>query len=162
MAVNRGKAFESKFKQDFQMMDQVSIDRIYDSVSGFRGIKNICDFICYKYPFIFYLECKSILGNTFPLGNLTQYDKLLEKKNKKGVNAGVIIWFIDKQSIVYISIEEFERIKNSGYKSINFNKMINNPDFNIVLIPGKVKRTYVSGDYSILLKIAEEKLNENG
>ena len=38
-----------------------------------------------------YIEAKSCTKNTFNLKKLTQYDKLLEKKNKKGVLAGVLV-----------------------------------------------------------------------
>jgi hypothetical protein len=91
MAENYGKAFEQRFKRDFSKLPNSSIDRIYDTTNGFRGIKNICDFIGYVFPNIFYLECKSIKGNTFPLTNLKQYDKLIVKSGIKGVICGVIL-----------------------------------------------------------------------
>lgn len=91
MAVNRGKQFEAHFKKDFMKLENSSIDRIYDSVSGFKAITNICDFIGYVFPNIFYIECKSIKGNTFPLTNLKQYDKLIAKKGIKGVRVGVVL-----------------------------------------------------------------------
>ena len=56
-----------------------------------RGVSNISDSIAYCYPFHFYLECKSIKGNTFPLSNLKQYDKLIDKRPVKGIRRGVII-----------------------------------------------------------------------
>ena len=71
-------------------MPDPSIDRLYDTTNGFKAIVNISDFIGYSYPNIFYLECKSHLGNTFPLANLTQYDKLTTKVGIKGVRVGVI------------------------------------------------------------------------
>ena len=92
MANNRGKQFEAKLKQDFlASIPESTIDRLYDSVSGYKAISNISDFIGYKKPFIFYLEAKSHQGNTFPIKNLTQYDKLSKKVNIPGVRAGVII-----------------------------------------------------------------------
>jgi hypothetical protein len=91
MATNKGKAFEVKFKSDFSKIEGSTIDRIYDSVSGFKNIKNVCDFIGYVYPRIYYLECKSHKGGTFPLSNFTQYHALLAKKDIKGVVAGAII-----------------------------------------------------------------------
>lgn len=91
MAVNQGKAFEARFKSDFLKVKGASLDRIYDSVSGFKGIKNICDFIGYIFPYAYYLECKSTKQNTFSIQKLTQYDKLIEKKGIKGVNAGAVI-----------------------------------------------------------------------
>ena len=67
MPQNHGKKFEEKLKSDFLKIDGVSKDRLYDPVGGFKGIKNICDYIVYMYPNIFYIECKSHEGNTFPI-----------------------------------------------------------------------------------------------
>lgn len=65
MANNFGKKFEQKMKEDFKKsFPDGTIDRIYDSVSGYKTISNIADFIGYNYPNIFYLECKSHLGRT--------------------------------------------------------------------------------------------------
>lgn len=77
-------------------------------MSGFRNISNVSDIIFYKYPFICYGELKSHKGNTFPIANLTQYDKLLVKKGLKGVRAGVILWFIEKDKVCWVPIETFE------------------------------------------------------
>ena len=77
MANNRGKQFEQKFFRDFKTsFPDGTIDRIYDTTNGYKTISNISDFIGYVYPNILYLECKSHQGNTFPLVNLTQYEKL--------------------------------------------------------------------------------------
>lgn len=91
MGDNLGKKFEVKFKEDFEKIPGSTIDRIYDVTNGYFGLRNICDFIGYVYPTIFYFECKSINGNTFPLSNLKQYDKLITKKGIKGVKAGVVL-----------------------------------------------------------------------
>lgn len=71
MAVNRGKQFEAKFKEDFLKIPDSTIDRLYDSVSGYKSVSNISDFIAYVFPNIFYVECKSHEGNTFPFVKLT-------------------------------------------------------------------------------------------
>ena len=92
MAINRGKQFEAKFKSDFiNTVPNSTIDRLYDSTSGFKAVSNISDFIGYSYPSIMYLECKSHAGNTFPFSNLTQYDKLVRKIGIKGVRVGVVL-----------------------------------------------------------------------
>lgn len=92
MANNLGKKFEQKFKLDFlKTVKNSTIDRLYDTTNGYKTIANISDFIGYSEPNIYYLECKSHLGNTFPLANLTQYDKLAEKVGIPGVRAGVVI-----------------------------------------------------------------------
>lgn len=154
MANNLGKAFEQKFKEDFLKLPNCSIDRIYDSMTGYYGISNICDFIGYIYPNIYYMELKSHKGNTFPLSNLTQYDKLLCKVGIKGVRVGVILWFIEKDKIVYVPLSEITKMKNEGKKSINI-KYLDTQEYKIIEIPSIKKRTFMSSDYSILLNLQE-------
>lgn len=156
MATNRGKEFEVRFKQDFKKIPNSSIDRLYDPTAGFKGIKNICDFIGYVFPYIYYMETKSIKGNTFPFTKLTQYEKLLEKKDIYGSISGAIIWFIEHRKICWVGIEEFERLKNLGYKSINI-KMLNDPNYSVVEIPTKTLRVNLEADYTKLIEIARKK-----
>lgn len=150
MATNKGKAFEVKFKSDFSKIEGSTIDRIYDSVSGYKNIRNVCDFIAYVYPRIYYMECKSHKGNTFPLTNLKQYPDLLRKKGIKGVVAGAIIWFIERDKVIFVPIETFEQLFAEGKKSVNV-KMIGDPNYKILEIPSTKKRTFMDSDYSVLL-----------
>jgi hypothetical protein len=95
MSNNKGKAFEQKFHLDWKKsFPNGTIDRIYDSVSGYKTISNVSDFIGYNYPNIFYLECKSHLKNTWNFSYFTQYDKLKEKVGIPGVRSGVVLWMI--------------------------------------------------------------------
>lgn len=123
MAVNRGKKFEQVIKDAFQNVEGCSIDRLHDQTTGYVGSKNICDFIVYKYPYQYYIECKTIHGNTFPLSNITdtQYNGLLEKSRIKGVIAGVIIWWIDKDVTKFVPIHTIQNLKDNKYKSISYN-----------------------------------------
>ena len=59
MAVNRGKDFEEHIKQAFLQVPDVSVDRLHDQTNGYLGSSNICDFIVYKKPFEYYIECIS-------------------------------------------------------------------------------------------------------
>ena len=122
MAVNRGKQFEKKFKEDFSKIPDSTIDRLYDTTSGYKNISQICDFFAYHYPFCFYLECKSHEGNTFPFVKLTQYEKLKAKVGIKGVRTGVIIWAIDHDLVIYSPISTVTQMMEDGKKSIHFIK----------------------------------------
>lgn len=155
MANNKGKAFEQKFKLDFQQtFPEGTIDRIYDVSSGYKTISNIADFIAYNYPNIFYLECKSHLGNTFPLANLTQYDKLKEKVGKKGIRVGVILWFIDHDTVCYVPVSSITKMKEDGKKSVNI-KMLSANDYKIVTIPSEKKRVFLDSNYSVLADLSD-------
>jgi len=146
--VNRGKQFEGVIKEAFEKIPGISIDRLHDQMSGYTGSFNICDFIVYKYPNQFYIECKSVHGNTLPFSNITdrQWQGLLEKSKIHGVIAGVICWWIDKDVTAFISIQELEECRRNGYKSIRYN---HEPFYinGIVHIPGKKKRVFF--DYFI-------------
>ena len=156
MADNVGKKFEQKLKEDFLKIPGATIDRIYDTTNGFTGIRNICDFIGYRYPNIFYFECKTIKGNTFPLTNLKQYDKLLAKKNIKGVIAGVVLWFYEHDKVLFIPIKTFEKLKENNQKSFNI-KMVGGREYPSIVIPSVKKRTFMDSDYTVLLSMEEDK-----
>ena len=131
MALNKGKGFEANFKQEFEKMGEgAKAIRIYDTENGRMGVRNICDFICYNYPKCFLLECKSHKGNRFPIQSkdkktgefkpFRQYEKLLEYKNVKGMVVGVVIWFYERDTIQFVSIEELEKMINDGKRSIHY------------------------------------------
>lgn len=157
---NHGKIFEGVFKEDWLKIPNADILRLIDSTNGYAKITNPCDFVGYVYPCVYYLECKSTQGNTFPFQRLTQLEKLSKKRDIIGVNAGVIIWFIDHKKVCWVPIEEFIRLKEENYKSINV-KMIGDEKFNILEIPSKEKRVYLESDYSCLIEWANNKLKSN-
>ena len=155
MSTNLGKAFEQRFKLDFiKSFPDGTIDRLVDSVSGFKTVSNVSDFIGYSFPQIMYLECKSCLGNTFPLSNLTQYEKLCTKVGIKGVRAGVILWMRDHDKILYVPISSITKMKKDGKKSVNI-KMLNEDTYKILVIPTEKKRTFLEGDYTVLMQLQD-------
>lgn len=129
--VNRGKDFEAQVQAGFEKIASVSIDRLPDPMAGYAGVKNICDFIVYKKPLQYYIECKSCYGNTFSIysndpkrkyGNITnnQWEGLLEKSKIPGVKAGILLWFIDHDETYWLDIRLLNRWRNAGNKSIPF------------------------------------------
>lgn len=142
MAQNRGKSFESLIKSAFNKVPGVSVDRLHDQTTGYLGSKNICDFIVYKYPHQYYIECKSVHGNTFPFSNITdnQYNGLMDKSKIDGVFAGIIVWFIDKDRTLYIPIQTIDSMREFGGKSISY--QINTGRAGIIEIPGVKKRVF--------------------
>ena len=153
MAVNKGKAWEAKFRTDFmKSFPNGSIDRLYDPVGGYYGINNICDFIAYDFPQIYCLELESHKGNTFPFTCLPQYDKLTSKVGIKGVRAGVVLWFIDHDQVIYAPISTITKMKNDGKKSINVKEL---DDYHLIKLPGQKKRVFVECDYRVLKDLDE-------
>jgi hypothetical protein len=129
--VNRGKDFEGQVYDGFAKIDGVSIDRLPDPMAGYAGVKNICDFLVYKYPNQYYIECKSCYGNTLSIhsndpkrkyGNITnnQWEGLLEKSKIPGVRAGILVWFIDHDETYWIDIRLLQKHRDNGNKSIAY------------------------------------------
>ena len=154
---NKGKEFEEKFKIDFlRTIPNPSLDRLYDPVSGYKAISNISDFIGYSYPNIFYLECKSHLGNTWNFSYFTQYEKLKYKVGIPGVRAGVILWMIEHDVVVYLPTNTVTKMKADGLKSFNVKLLTNNPNnYKFIVVPSIKKRVYMDSDYSFLLNLED-------
>ena len=147
MPANRGKDFEARFMTDFKStVSDAWLFRLKDQMSGFKNAsRNPCDFIAFKSPDLFMLELKSIKGNTFPV-DFRQYDILKEEHDRKisGISIGVIIWFQDHDRILYIPIEKFISLKESGKKSFN----IRHETEGFYEIPSKKLRVFMQSDYS--------------
>ena len=149
MGVNRGKQFEGVIKDALLKIPGTSVDRLHDQTTGFVGSSNICDFIVYRYPTEFYLECKSCHGNTWNLNLLTQtqYEGLLSKSGIKGVVPGVIVWWIDRDVTTFFHIDYIRKLKEEGYKSIHY------ANEKGITIPGKKRRVFFDYDFSEFLGV---------
>jgi hypothetical protein len=152
MARDRGKAFEIKFKEDFQKLNESSIDRLYDVMSGYKAIKQVSDFIAYLYPNIFYIECKSHKGASIPIANITQYESLKTKVDIKGVRSGVVLWLYEKDKVFYIPTKTITKLIEDGEKSIGLRHL---GKYRIIEIPSTKKRVFMDSDYSILHNLEE-------
>ena len=154
MAVNRGKQWEAKLKEDFSKMSGAYIYRVPDQLGGLKGQTGICDFIAYKFPKIFFIEAKTILGNTFPLTNFTQFDKLMSIPNIQGVHRGVMLWFQDHQRVLYVPLLTIAKMKQDGKKSVNI-RTIDSDGYEYLNIPSIQKRVFLDSDYSVMLELPD-------
>lgn len=152
-----GKKFEAQLKKDWLKVEKAHIYRLKDIMSGYKKISNISDFVGYIYPYIFYLEAKTEQSNTLNFSRIRQYDDLKDTIGYFGVNAGVIIWFYNRQKVCYVPIEECVRLKEVlGKKSIHVN-MIGDSNYQVYEIPSILKRVFMDSDYSIMKDIADKK-----
>jgi len=168
MAVNRGKKFEDVFRKSCEQVPDISIDRLHDQTTRFKGSQNICDFIVYRKPYEYYFECKSVHGNTLSIhsnpkpdkdgvlhgfhGNITdkQWTGLLEKSQVKGVFAGVVCWFIDHDVTVFLPIKMLQDLYELGHKSVGVKgdwQQFYGKDWNWHWLGGEKKRVYF--DYNV-------------
>lgn len=153
VSTNYGKKFEEKFKGDFLKLDGSSLDRLYDTMNGYKSIKQISDFIGYVYPNIFYLECKSHKGASVPLSNITQYDNLKKKIGIPGVRSGVVLWLYEKDKVFYIPAKTLVRLKEEdGEKSVGLRHV---DKYRMIEIPSEKKRVFMDSDYSVLLHLED-------
>lgn len=138
MPVSRGKDFEQIIRKAFEAVPDTSVYRLQDSMGGYSGVANICDFIIYRFPYQFFIECKSHYGNTLPLTCITenQMQGMYEMSKISGVHAGVIVWFIDKDVTYYKDIRKVVALKEMGAKSLRFD----DPD--VIQITGTKKRVF--------------------
>lgn len=124
-------------------------------MSGFKVTsRNPCDFIAFYGGILYLIELKSHLGNTFPLANLTQYDKLAHYAGKPGVRAGMVIWFIDHDKVAYVPAREIGKMMADGKKSVNV-KMLSEKSYDILEVPSSKKRVFMDSDYSVMKDLGE-------
>lgn len=152
MAKNYGKEFEQKFKEDFLKIENSTLDRLYDTMNGYKSISQVSDFIGFVKPNIFYLECKSHRGASIPMDNITQYDKLKKKVGIPGVRTGVVLWLIDKDTVMYVPMSTLTQLKDDGEKSVGIRHI---GKYNIKLVPSVKKRVFMDSDYSVLLNLSD-------
>ncbi len=151
--VNRGKDFENKIREAFERVPECSVDRLHDQMSGYAGSSNICDFIVYRKPYQLYLECKACYGNTLNFHNITdnQWKGLLKKSEIDGVIAGVVIWFIEHDTTVFIPIQSLESHRQAGAKSVSAKTGYSDYGMNWILLPGEKKRVFFEYEAGLFL-----------
>lgn len=151
---NLGKKFEEVFKENWKKcFPNTFIFRLRDQMTGYKETsQNPCDFICFPGNNILYmLECKEHRGASIPFSAIPQYERLLNYKNTPNVVAGCIIWFSEKDLVVFVPILEMEKMVLDGRKSIGI-KMLKEKLYNIIEIPSEKKRVFLDSDYSVLQK----------
>ena len=146
--MNRGKKFESIFKDCVQKLDDTYCLRLYDTMNGFNGIANPCDYIVFRRNILYLCELKSTQNNVLNFENNirnVQWDGLSEASKIQGVKCYIICWFTEKQITKACDITELIKHKSEGHKSISYATNIG------ITIPAKVKRVYCEYDFNPLL-----------
>ena len=149
-----GKSFEKRFKIDWiNTFPNSSITRLYDTTAGYKTIKNKCDFICYVYPFQFFIECKAHAGASLPLGNITQYEDLVKESGKPGIRAGIILWLYEKDKVYYVPIQTIKKLKENNIKSVGLKTF--NQKYDIIEIPAKKLVRFMQCDFSCMMNLED-------
>ena len=154
MSVNRGKSFEDEVRSALECVSGLYVQRLYDPQGGYAGVANPCDFICYQRPQFYMLECKSTHENTLAIyspnpkkkyGAIsnTQWEGMLAA-TQYGVVAGVLCWWIDRDTTRFLPIQELAKIRDSGAKSVRYDANVPNS----LEIAGAKKRIYFDYDFT--------------
>lgn len=156
-----GKKFEDRFKHDYQRcFPGTLIYRLPDQMNGYKETSgNPCDFLTYPGNCILMVECKAHKGASIPFSVIPQYERMLDYKGLDKTYIGVIIWFYEKDIVIWVSIEEMEKMVLDGEKSIGL-RMIDSKKpykkaYNIIAIPSKKLRVFMETDYNYLVKELE-------
>jgi recombination protein U len=102
---NDGKKFEEDFRKSTP--PEVFVHRVKDAGSQGQhlfGVRNICDYIVYRQPWLHLWELKSHKGKSIPFGALTdtQLAALAEHGTKPGVKTAFIFNFRDLGETWYV------------------------------------------------------------
>jgi hypothetical protein len=153
-----GKKFEDRFKKDYQRcFPNTMLYRLPDQQSGYAGggSSNPCDFMCYPGSCVLMVECKAHKGASIPFTAIPQYERQLDYKGLYKTYPGVVVWFYEKDIVIWVSIEEMEKMVLDGEKSIGL-RMIDSEkpykkQYNILTLPSTKLRTFMETDYKYLV-----------
>lgn len=155
--MNRGKDFENVVRKAFEEVEGVSIDRFNDNTAGFMGVRGISDFVVYKTPFEYYIECKVTESTSLPFSNITknQWESLEKKHQIDGVCAGVLCWFINEDLTIFFPITTLNKVKELGRRSINC-KICQENLFPYLVLKGEKKKVFYDYDMTYFFRMMED------
>lgn len=157
MSRDLGKKFEDSFKKQWaDTFPGTFLYRLPDQMNGYKeSSENPADFFCFPVEACFLVvECKSHKGASIPFNAIPQYERLLEYKGRKNTYPGVLVWFYEKDKILWVSIEEAEKMVLDGEKSIGL-RMLDQDyknKYNILDIPATKLRVFMKPDYEWLVE----------
>lgn len=161
MTESDGKKAEKKIREWLDKPEQgYSFDRIPDQTSGFYGSSNICDFTCFKSPYMFYIESKSTEHDRFDFSMLTQvqHDGLLAKSKIDKCFGLVTVLFLYYKRAFIIDIKDIEKAEDAGKKSMNIKRLEKSPVPYIEIPSIKSRKAFLDydGDLLELLKLQQK------
>ena len=143
MKTNRGKQFEKVVKEQMQKAG-FYILRLQDSMGGYAGVNNPCDFMAYKYPVLHLIECKAVHGKFLNFKSHISKNQIVgmsEAVKHDGVYAEFIVWFIDYDKIVAFTPYSILKAIKDGEKSFHYDSSCG------AVIPSIKKRVMLYPDF---------------
>jgi hypothetical protein len=154
-----GKKWESKFKSTYEkQFPGTFIYRLPDQQSGYSGGSgsNPCDFFCYPADCFLMVECKAKSGASINFSEIRQYEKMKDYRGLEKTYPGVLIWFYEKDTIIWVPIDEMVKMREvDGEKSIGLRMIDENKPYkklyNIINVPATKLRTFMEADLNYLV-----------
>ena len=106
--------------------DGYSFLRLYDQMTGrYEVSRNPCDFICYKFPNMYYIESKETEKDRFNFVNIseTQHKELLKNDKIPGCYGIVIILYSNYKRAFIVRMSDIEKLELQKKKSLNIKKL---------------------------------------
>ena len=122
-----GKQAELKIKLWLtRPADGYSCDRVPDQMTGqYLTSRNICDFICFKSPNLYYIESKATREDRFDFSMITdtQLQGLNAKSKIANVHSWVIVVFASHRRAFVLNAADIKSCIDEGVKSLNIKKL---------------------------------------
>lgn len=150
-----GKAAEAKIKEWLDRPEEgYSFDRIPDQMNGFYQSCNICDFILFKSPYMYYIESKATYSDRFDFSMISDYQKenLLKKSNIDHVYGCILVLFARYQKAFILNIKHIKQLEMNNKHSLNIKKISSweIPYFEIATIANSRKKLLdYTGEFNV-------------
>ena len=161
-----GKKWEDKFRDCWKKQYPGRfIYRLPDQQSGYGGTggSNPCDFFCYPGNCFLMVECKAKSGASINFSEIRQYEKMKDYRGLEKTYPGVLVWFYEKDTIIWVSIDEMVKMKEEdGEKSIGLRMLKEDypQKYRIINVPATKLRTFMEADLKYLVEVLNGERSE--
>lgn len=140
------KNFEKLFYEQANSLKDVFVYRLYDTM--FVQASNIADFLGYKKPYMYVIECKTCATKSMPIKNISEHQitDALDAEVNKGIKSYIVIWFYEHDICKVFKTKYINSLVKKGKKSVS------SDDEHGILIPGIKRKKYFDWDWSVLFK----------
>lgn len=149
--IDYGKILEEGTRISACRLTNIYVYRIPDQVSKFKGSTNPCDFFFFRFPYIYFLECKATAEDDFYFSQIAdcQIKGLSASENIQGIQGGLLIWFYKRQALCYVSIGYIKYLMSCGVKKVSYDHIDSNQAIHRVYF--KMEKEYPVFDFCQLL-----------
>lgn len=142
------KNFEKMFKEQVSNIAGIYCLRLYDTMFMAKGIHNPSDFVTYKKPTFYLIECKTCQTKSLPFKNIadTQFEDMYMASKIRGVKCYVVCWFYQHDKCIAYDIKYLYKLRKEGKKSVS------SVDPKGITIDGIKRKKYFDWDWTALFK----------